>query len=237
MSWNECLYLYARERGGEYFGGLYGGMDVADGFDGMLLLEHRGQPVIVKCRATSGRYGSSYTAQVLLRCTLERRYQLSVSAKGAGRQGLNTVLGQLDKGAGLLNKNLDLYRDYGCPEVTGGRTIRTDDGEFTQMVFRDLEFRNALLENSRFRLRVKPSAPSFSEDLTHLVSVKCDLLASLYSQSEDWNTGDGDEWLSGKDREQFLREGNFSQRLDALISFAKAAHGAVTAWRMPAKND
>lgn len=240
MSWNDNLYLYAKDRDLEYIGGLCQTRSLLDdvsGWDGMLLLEHKGQPLIVSCRTVGGgRAGEFHYAQALLRCTLDRPYFLNITPKSATRKGMNAVLGQLDKGVELLNKNVDLYRDYGCPEVTEGRSIKTDDPEFTQMVFRDLEFRNLLLKTPRLRVRVESSAPEFMPGQEHLIRVDYNLGGGLTASEEDWYVAEPDSWLDDGEKLIWMRSRNFASKLEGMISLAKAAHGAVTAWRMPAKN-
>ena len=237
MSWNDRLYMYAQERGGEYFGGMAGTwMESEFGSDGVLLLEYRGQPMVVRCDTHQSRYSYTNTARVLLRCELERDYTLSISAKGAVFKGLNTVLGGLDKGAELLNRDVDLYRDYGFPEVTAGRKIKTSDPEFTQMVLRDLELRKVLLANSRFQLQVRRSAPGCVKDPRHLILAKCEMGATMSSGPDEWDIEDIETgYLSPEEELAAMKAGNFSEKLDALIALAQAAHGAVTAWRMPVK--
>ena len=237
MSWNDRLYMYAQERGGEYFGGMAGTwMESEFGSDGVLLLEYRGQPMVVRCDTYQSRYSYTNTARVLLRCELERDYTLSISAKGAVFKGLNTVLGGLDKGAELLNRDVDLYRDYGFPEVTAGRKIKTSDPEFTQMVLRDLELRNVLQANPGFQLRVRKCAPECVSDSRHLILAKCEMGSSTSLEPYQWDIEDVDrDYLTPEQQLAALKGGNFPQKLDALIALAQAAHGAVTAWRMPVK--
>ena len=206
MSWNDNLYLYARDRGLEYCGGLCQVRslldDAASGWDGMLLLDHRGQSLVVNCRTVGGGRGGDYHyAQALLRCTLERPYFLSISPKTVTRKGMNAMLGQLDKGVSLLNKKVDLYRDYGCPEALEGRTVKTDDPEFTALVLRDLEIRNQLLENPRFRVRVEYSAPAFLEGREHLIRVDCGLGPTLIDGENDWFYGEADTWLPRQEQQ------------------------------------
>lgn len=233
MSWNDNLYLYAQARGGEYFGGSGDWMDdwLDDwtGWDGMLLREHKGAPMVVCCRVIPGGRGADgHRAQVLLRCELERDYRLKIGPQNLVRQGLNLVLDTLDRGAERLNREVDIYRDYDFPEVTRGRGIKTDDPDFTQLVLRDPELRRLLLEQPEGGVTVGKSAPEGAPGPMHLVTAWADL--------KDWDLGSREDWMcSPQEQRQRLEEGNFVQKLDALISLAKAAHGAVMTWRMPEK--
>ena len=239
MSWNNNLYAYAQDRGGTYFHGAASGWSTVCGWDATLLLEHQGRPMPVSCVvASSGRYGVSYAAQVQLSCELERDYNLEIGPKGAVRQGLNTVLSQLDRGAERLGQDVDLHRDYGFPEVTGGRRIKTDDPEFTGMVLRDLDLRTCLLEHPKYALRVCKNAPSFFSTGVHVVTA----WTGLGGVNDDWDLGgEPDVLLMSREEQQKWVDArirtSFAPRLDALIELAKAAQRAVTTWRMPIKRD
>lgn len=227
-SWNDNLYLYAQTRGGAYFGE---SSQWLSEWDGMLLLEHKGQPMVVRCNAAPAGKTVSYTAQAMLRCELERSYQLKIGPKNIVRQGFNLVLDTLDKGAERLNRDVDIYRDYDFPEVTRGRSIKTDDPDFTQMVLRDLELRRLLLEQPRFGVTVGKSAPDGAPGPMHLVTA----WAGVNTIQNDWDLGQEDWCLSPEEKLRELEKRNINQKLEALIGLAKAAHAAVMAWRMPEK--
>ncbi|MBQ8851915.1 MAG: hypothetical protein IJZ66_05705 [Oscillibacter sp.] len=232
MSWNNRLYVYAQKRGAACFDtGRYD-------WTGVALLEHKGQPVVVKCWRVYNRYGSTNTIQVQLRCQLERPYTLKIGEKTALRKGINTVLGQLDKGVERLSKDVDLYRDYGFPEVTAGRGIKTDDGEFTQMVLRDLELRTALVNNPSYGLRIEPNAPKWIDGQEHLITAWCEVNDLDLTTQNGWDLGDmDDDWGTPDQHREYIESSSFAKKLDALVNLAKAAHGAVLTWRMPAKKD
>ena len=46
MSWNDCLYAYAKKHGGDYWGRML------DAWDGILRMEYRGEPVLIQALAT-----------------------------------------------------------------------------------------------------------------------------------------------------------------------------------------
>ena len=73
MSWNDCLFWYAQERGGTYFG-------LRDGTeDGTLLLEDPKGPILICVQVTySGQYGTHRDVAVRTRAELERPYALSI---------------------------------------------------------------------------------------------------------------------------------------------------------------
>ena len=226
MSWNDRLYMYAQERGGEYFGGVDELLLEEDaGGDGVLLLEYKGATLMVKCRKRRGKYSYSHTAQVQLCCQLEREFSLSISAKNAVNKGLNAVLG------GFGGK-----QDYGFPEVTTGRRIKTDDKEFTRMVLQDLELRNILQANPRFELHIRKCAPDCAQEPRHMIRAECEMDPLMNTAEGVWDIEDVDQaGLSPEQQLAVMKRGNFSTKLDQLIRLAQAAHGAVTTWRMPAK--
>ena len=239
MSWNDNLYCYAQKRGGKYLGGKPYGISLTDTlwteWDGILILEYKGAPMVVQSQSYGGgRQAESHRAQVALGCELEREYTLKISPKTALRQGMNTVLGQLDKGIGRLNQEIELYRDYGCPEVLAGRTVRTNEPQFTQTVLRDLELRNALLANPKAGVRVEYSAPACMPGPAHLVTAWYEF-GGLNSDQDNWDIDTLDPYDAREVQRRKLERSVFPEKLDALIGLAKAVHGAVMAWRMPEK--
>lgn len=237
MSWNNRLYFYAKKKDAVYLGGMDGRKNLWTGIDGVVLLEHKGQPVLVRCQKYSTRNNYEQQVQVQLNCTLERPYFLRIETKNSLSKGINTVLGQLDKGVKLLSKEVDLYRDYGFPEVTMGRSIKTDDEEFTQMVLRDLELRTTLLKNPTYGLRVEPNVPKWVDGGSHCITAYCRVADGL-SSSAGWDEEDfDDDWGTPEQHLKRMDSEKFTQKLDALVELAKAAYGALLTWRMPVKND
>ena len=94
MSWNEYLYWYAQDRGGVFFGTEKGGKE------GLLFLEEPEGPMVIHTQVvSSGRYGESRSAVAAVRVKLERPYTLRVGPQSSLREGINNVLGGLDRGA------------------------------------------------------------------------------------------------------------------------------------------
>ena len=230
MSWNNRLYVYSQKRGAACF-------DTGkDAWSGVALLEHKGQPMLVKCWTVYSRYNSAHKIQVQLHCQLERSYTLKIGPKTGLSKGINVILGQLDKGLERLNKDVDLYRDYGFHEVTAGRSIKTSDQEFTQMVLRDLELRSALLKNPVYGVRIAPNVPKWVGGEEHLITAWCEVNDLDLTTQNGWDLGDvDDDWGTPEQHLQRLESPAFAQKLDALVELAKAAHGAALTWRMPEK--
>ena len=226
MSWNDFLYFYSLERGGTFFGQDPGsGWTAGSDWNASLLLEHRGEPLVVTCNViSSGRYGTAWGARVLLRCALPRAYSLTVTPKSAARQGMNAVLNQLDRGAEKLG--MDLVKEARFEELKG-RGIKSSDTAFTRLVLGNLELRHALEDAPKYGLRVDRCAPSCAagDDPAHLIAAHAAL--------SDWELGPTDTWLNAQAQRAEIMGRNLVPRLDALIELARLAHGAVTAWPMP----
>lgn len=222
MNWNELLYQYAQTHGGQYFGNDLNGSD----WNAVLLLTWEDAPLIIRPVAHSaGRGGLFYTVQVLLRCELHRDYILKISRQTVVHGGMNTVRRQLDKVTERFG--VDLHDDYGCPEITNGRHIKTDDPEFTRMVFQDAGFRQLLVQWPDYDLSVRKNAPMKQSDRSHIIAVNAS------PDVEHWSV----DVLEPFPTEEMLARaaGNFDRSLEGMIDLAKAAHTAVTAWRMPPK--
>lgn len=230
MSWNECLYWYARERGGSYYGLWPSGFFDPDS-DGALLLEDPKGPILICTKVTSsGRYGTYWDVAAAVQVELERPYTLRVKKQSSLREGVNTVLDGLDRGARIFGKKTDLSPDYGAPELADDRGIKTNEPEFTRWVFQSRELRAVLDANPSFWFQVGPAGP---EGLDHLVEARVPLDWHIDVQEEPLDRyGRPLEWERQK---AYYRNSSFPKQLDALVELAKAARDAVTAWPMPMK--
>ena len=229
MSWNEELYFYQKEKGGVFMGSR-----TAD-WDGELVLSYRDEPLIIRTVGeNSGRYTTtSIRARLAIR--LERDYELRIRPQSAMSTGLNTVLGVLDRGLERLPSGPDLHEDYGCPEVTRGRTITTTDRAFTKLVLRDLELRNALLASPKDGLLILPGPGREGLHLVESYSYPDSMYTDWYPEPMDT----GAEWTYTEEdrarREEKLAEqarSTFIPRLEKLVALAKTARGAALTWRM-----
>ena len=221
MSWNDCLFWYAQERGGTYFG-------LRDGTeDGTLLLEDPKGPILLSAQYRSqSQYEVFWNISAAAVVPLERPYSLRIKAQSSLREGVNTVLEGLDRGARMLGRKSGLYRDYGAPEVADDRSIKTDEPEFTRWVLQSRELKVLLADHPDFEVQVGPMGP---EGLDHLVSALVSL-NDLPAVERDWL--EDARWADLKTRYQ---QSGFREQLDALVELAKAARDAVTAWPMPMK--
>ena len=229
MSWNAQLYFYAQKRNGTYLGRMNGKFGLTDEaylqHDGVAVLEHKGAPLLIKSWSDMDRYGTRRGVQVQLNCELERPYSCNISRKNTLRKGLGIILPGKDK-------------EYGFPEVTTGRSIKTDDKEFTKMVLRDLELRNLLTKNLDYGLDIEPNAPKCVGGGGHCITAWCRLDSWTVETDLKWDIVDlDDDWGTPEQVRARLDSEQFAQKLDALVELAKAAHGALLAWRMPTKKD
>ena len=139
MRWNEYLYWYAQDRGGVFFGTEKGGKE------GLLFLEDPEGPMVIHTQVTSsGRYGESRSAVAAVRVKLERPYTLRVGPQSSLREGINNVLGGLDRGARMIGRKTGLHQDYGVPEITNDRRVKTSEPEFTRWVLQSRGLRELL---------------------------------------------------------------------------------------------
>ncbi len=227
MSWNDQLYLYTQKRGGVYLGRMESKRGQSDEaymqHGGAAVLEHKGAPLLIKSWSDVDRNGIRRGVQVQLNCRLERPYSCSITRKSALRKGLSGILGKKDN-------------DYGLPEVTAGRSIKTDDREFTKMVLRDMELRNLLMNNPDYGLDIEPNAPGFVGGGGHCITAWCRLDGGTGATVPEWDIVDLDsDWGTPEQLRQRLDSEVFAKKLDQLVALAKAAHDAALTWRMPAK--
>ena len=221
MSWNECLYWYAQERGGSYYGLWPSGFFDPDD-DGALLLEDPKGPILICTKVTSsGRYGTYRDVAAAVQVELERPYTLRVKKQSSLREGVNTLLDGLDRGARIFGKKTDLSPDYGAPELADDRGIKTSEPEFTRWVFQSRELKAILDANPNFWFQVGPAGPQGTD---HLVEARVSL--DLYMDILD-------EPVGLEQKQAYYRKSSFPKQLDALVELAKAARDAVTAWPMP----
>ena len=160
-----------------------------------------------------------------MRVTLERPYTLRITPKSAVREGLNTVLGGLDRGAKLLGKKTGLSPGYGAEEALDGRGVKTNEPEFTRWVLQSRELREVLSARPEVWIQVGPMGPESRE---HLVEVRMgqECLSVREALEEDGQLVD---WAVRQERQRRKQ----IEALDALAGLAELARGAVTAWPMP----
>ncbi len=222
MSWNDCLFWYAQEEGGVYFG-----RDKEEN-EGVLLLEDPKGPILICTKVTSSsQYGTYRDVCAGVRVELERPYTLRIKRESALRGGMNTVLDGLERGARMLGRKADLTPDYGAPEIAGERGIHTNEPEFTRWVLQSRELRALLEAWPDYQLRVDPMGPQGPD---HLVEARVALERGLNLFDDLDRYGRS---LDLEAEKTAYRASRFSEQLNALVGLAKAARDGVTAWPMP----
>ena len=225
MSWNTYLYEYHKKHGGQFLAG--------EEDDALLVLTWKDRPLTVDLShcVSSGRGGvsSSYFVRARIPVTLSKPYKLTIGAEKKLSVGVNAVLKVVPEVAGYS-------ADFGYPEVTKKRLIRTENAPFTKLVLGSLDFRNALLACPEDKVEVLPGP---GEDGLHLIAVTTD--SALYSFGGDgggWYVGSGGEYteIYGSEEEKAKEarrvEEEFFPRMDRFLDLARAAYNAVTQWPM-----
>lgn len=221
MSWNDCLCVYHKKRGGRILAG--------EEDDGLLLLTFKDRPLAVDLSTVSGgRSGSFHYVRARIPVTLARPYRLTIGPEKMLSGGINAVL----KAVPGLPESAVLPSDFGFPEVTKKRLIRTDNQPFTKLVLGSLDLRNALLACPEDRVEVRPGP---GEEGLHLITVTTSSALNTFS-------GDGGGWYLAdvsftavqevKDQAVQRMEEEFFPRMDRFLDLARAAYDAVTQWPM-----
>ena len=225
MSWSECLYQYHKKYGGQL---LAGGDE-----DALLVLTWKDRPLAVDLShyVSSGRGGvsSAYFVRARVPVTLGKPYKLTVGAEKKLSGGVNAVLKMVPEVAGFS-------ADFGYPEVTKKRLIRSNNHSFTKLVLGNLEFRNALAACPEEKLELRPGP---GEEGLHLITVTTasaigggvfDGGAGWYL-ADDYDTFNADSEMEAARAAQEI-EKEFFPRMDRLLDLCRAAWNAVTQWPM-----
>ena len=223
MSWNDCLYEYHKKHAGQFLAG-------RDSDDGLLLLTWMEKPLVVDISMEDGgRYGPYPHVRARTPVTLSKPYKLTVGAEKVLSGGVNNLLKVVPDIAGYS-------ADFGYPEVTKKRLIRTENVPFTKLVLGSLELRNALLACPGEKLKIQPGPGA---EGVHLITVTT---AAALSSLQDG--GDGGGWYLGtsgeyttiygseedKAKEARRVEEEFFPRMDRFLDLCRAAYSAVTQW-------
>ena len=211
MSWNECLYRYHKKHGGRLLAG--------EEDDGLLMLTWKDRPLAVDLSVVNGGRGSTFFyVRARIPVTLGKPCKLTIGPERRVSGGVNAVLKTVPGVAGYS-------ADFGYPEVTKNRLIRTENVPFTKLVLGSLEFRNALLACPSEKVEIRPGP---GEEGLHLITVTT--AHAIYS-------GDGGGWyldaeFYGNEEEKARREAAFFLRMDRFLALIQAAYDAVTQWPM-----
>lgn len=222
MAWNQCLYQYCKARGGQYLGGRED--------DGLLVLAWKDRPLAVDLLRINGRSGSLSYVQARIPLTLAKPYALSIGPEKVLSSGVNSVLRAVPGLAG----HAALPADFGFPEVTKKRLIRSDNHSFTKLVLGSLELRNALSACPGEKLELRPGP---GEEGLHLITVATAsaIGGGMIDSDESWYLGDDYDTFNSSSQAETARiarqiEAAFFPRMDRFLDLARAAWNAVTQW-------
>ena len=225
MSWNECLYQYHKKNGGQFLAG--------EEDDGLLVLTWKDRPLAVDLSMTDGGRGGTFSyVRARVPVSLSKPYKLTVGAEKTLSGGVNAVL----KAVPGIPGHSVLPADFGYPEVTKKRLIRSDSHPFTKLLLGSLDFRNALMACPEDKVLVRPGPGG---EGFHLITVTtAAALNSLSGDGGGWYLGTGGEYMAvyGSEEEQAREarrvEEEFFPRMDRFLDLARAAYNAVTQWPM-----
>ncbi len=220
MSWNECLYWYHKKYGGRLLAG--------EEDDGLLMLTWKDRPLAVDLSVVNGGRGSTFFyVRARIPVTLGKPCKLTIGPERRLSGGVNAVLKTVPGVAGYS-------ADFGYPEVTKNRLIRTENVPFTKLVLGSLELRNALLACPSEKVEIRPGP---GEEGLHLITVTT--AHAIYSgDGGGWYLGTRGEYTAiyGSEEEQAREarrvEEEFFPRMDRFLDLARAAYDAVTQWPM-----
>ena len=220
MSWNDCLYWYHKKYGGRLLAG--------EEDDGLLMLTWKDRPLAVDLSVVNGGRGSTFFyVRARIPVTLGKPCKLTIGPERRVSGGVNAVLKTVPGVAGYS-------ADFGYPEVTKNRLIRTENVPFTKLVLGSLEFRNALLACPSEKVEIRPGP---GEEGLHLITVTT--AHAIYSgDGGGWYLGTRGEYTAiyGSEEEQAREarrvEEEFFPRMDRFLDLARAAYDAVTQWPM-----
>lgn len=208
MSWNDCLYAYAKKHGGDYWGRML------DAWDGILRMEYRGEPILIRALATGvGRYEPFYTFSAAFQITLERHFSCKIAPESTMVQGIKQI-----------TTRLSLSDSYGCPEITAKRAIKTDDKVFMKRILSNPELRQDLLDLPDFGVEIAPIALDSQYHQVHATVTQ--------SKANNVLPFAGTEVPLFHDGYQPQVPDDFAPALDRLLQLAWNARKAATAWRM-----
>ena len=206
MNWNDSLYWYWRERGGDFFASaLY--MD-----SGVLFLDVPHGPAFIQCGETTFYNGQARREiAVTLRACLERSCYLTVRKETFSWRG--------EGGGGPQPPSED-----GVPEVAARRNVRASEPGFASQVLQSRRLQALLRAEPGAWLQISPLQAGALE---HLVSVRKDaehLEESLDSQGQ----------AAGRDvpnQCKLYAESGFREQMDGLVEMARMARDGANLWQ------
>lgn len=198
--------------------------------DGLLVLTWKDRPLAVDlAMVTSGRSSTFSFVRARIPVILAKPCNLTIGAEKKLSGGVNTVL----KAVPGLPSHAALPADFGFPEVTKKRLIRSDNHPFTKLVLGSLELRNALAACPGEKVELRPGP---GEEGLHLITVTtASAVNGGMFGDESWYLADDYDMLNSDRQAETDRiarkiEKEFFPRMDRFLNLCRAAWNAVTQW-------
>lgn len=218
MSWSECLYQYHKKYGGQLLAG--------ETDDALLILSYKDRPLAVNLSMVNGGRGGTLSyVHARIPVTLAKPYSLTIGAKKRLSGGVNAILKVTTDVGGFS-------ADYGYPEVTKKRLIRSDNREFTKLVLGSLDLRSALLACPEDQIELRPGP---GEEGLHLITVATASAINPFSgDGGGWDMADVSFTAAQEVKDNAARrvEEVFFPRMDRFLTLTRAAYNALTQWPM-----
>ena len=206
MNWNDSLYWYWQERGGEFFS------SAAEKDSGILFLDMPDGPAMIQCEAVSSYNGElRREIAVTVRASLERPYYLTVRRE--------RFPGGLDGDAAPAEQPAD----GGVSELAARRSVRSSDPVLTPYLLQNPYLQKLLRAEPEAWLQISPMQ---AERMAHLVSARKD--AKNLEESVD-SKGRS----AGRDvpnQRKLYAESGFREQMDSMVSLVQTARDRVNLW-------
>ena len=206
MNWNDSLYWYWRERGGEVF------VSTAQKDSGILFLDMPHGPALIQCEPISAYNGQRRREiAVTLRTSLEQPYYLTVRKESFPREGRDRA------------PEIRSEQDDGVPALTARRSVRTSDPERTPYLLRNRRLQEILHAEPGAWLQISPMQTG---TLEHLVS------ARKYAEDLEESV-DSKGRAAGRDepnQRKLYAESGFREQMDDLVELVQTARDQVNLW-------
>lgn len=204
MNWNDSLYWYWRERGGDFFA------SAVKRDSGVLFLDMPQGPAFIQCEAVSDSSGKlRREITVTLRASLERPYYLTVRRESFSGEGRERPDGW--------------ETDGGVPELTARRSVRSSDGVFTPYLLQNQHLQRLLYADPGAWLQISPLQTG---GVAHLVSVRKETAELEEAVDSRGRAAGRDE----PNQRKLYAESGFREQMDGMVDLAQTARDRVNLW-------
>ena len=205
MNWNDSLYWYWRERGGDFYA------SAAHKDSGFLMLDMPDGPALIQCESVSDYNGGTPRREisVVLRASLERPYYLTVRKENFS--------------GAVPARPSDPELDDGVPELTARRSVCSSDGSLTPYLLQNRRFQALLAAEPGAWLQISPIQAG---GLEHLVSVRKDAENLEEAVDSQGRAAGRDE----PNQRKLYAESGFREQMDSMVDLAQTAREEVNLW-------